>query len=203
MLATAFGIHSSVLCTVHQIHGTDILIVDGSSTTDFSRASCDSIIARRPGIAIGVLTADCVPIMLFDPEHRTVAAIHTGWKGAAGNLPGKTVRTMVDQVKTQPGKLVAAVGPSIGPCCYEVDERVFFAFSRHNDSWPKWAKAVSGNRWMLDLPQASVDLLIASGIRQENIVFFDICTCCHQNLFYSHRRDKGTTGRQISFIMLK
>jgi YfiH family protein len=203
ILARAFGLSSSGLFTVNQVHGDRVFIVDFPRGADFSRPSCDAIITDRPGIAIGVLTADCVPILLFDPDHRAAAAIHVGWKGTSRDLPGKTVRTMIDRFNTQPETLRAAVGPSIGPCCYEVDDRVYVAFSHRHDRWSRWAQVVSSGSWMLNLPQANIDLLVESGVLQENIELLDICTHCERDLFYSHRRDNGTTGRQIAFIMLK
>jgi YfiH family protein len=203
ILTGALGLQPSALVTVNQMHGDDILVIDSSLPEDISGTSCDAIITNRPGIAIGVLTADCVPTLLYDPDHRTIATIHSGWKGLAVDLPGKSIRTMIDRFRTQPESLIAAVGPSIGPCCYEVDDRVRAAFSDRDGNWPRWTRAVSSNRWMLNICQAIVDLLAKSGIRPENIGRLDICTHCREDLFYSHRRDGGMTGRQGSFIMLK
>lgn len=203
ILTSAFGLLPSVLLTVNQIHQADILIIDSPSPEDFSGASCDAIITDRPGIAIGVLTADCVPILLFAPESCTVAAIHVGWKGTALNLCGKTIRVMAEKFEAHPENLIVAVGPSIGLCCYEVDESLLSIFSQYNDSWHKWAEPSESGRWRLDLPRASIDLMTASGVRNENIAWFNTCTHCQENLFFSYRRDKGITGRQISFIMLK
>ncbi len=203
ILAGTFGLDPSTLLTVNQVHEADVLIVEGSASEDLSEASWDAIVTQRPGIAIGVLTADCVPILMFDPENVAVAAVHAGWKGTASDLLGKTIGTMVNRFRTRPERLRVGIGPSIGPCCYEVDDRVKSTFSCHNDSWPKWARAVSHDRWMLNLSRVNVDLLLESGIRPENMVRFDICTHCHPHLFYSHRRDGRRTGRQMAFIMLK
>ncbi len=203
ILTDAFGLSPSVLLTVNQVHEDGILVVDSAWPQDYSGASCDAIISDRPGLAIGVLTADCVPVLLFDPDHLTVAVIHAGWKGTSLDLPGNTVATMVDRFNTRPENLMAVVGPSIGPCCYEIDEPVYSVFSRRHDSRSKWTKGVSPSSWMLNLPQGNVDLLVESGVRRENVVLIDICTRCRRDLFYSHRGDRGTTGRQISFIMLK
>lgn len=201
ILKMALGLSPSALLTVNQVHGDDVLVIDSPPLVALSGASCDAIITDRPGFALGVLIADCVPILLFDPDHQAVAAIHAGWKGTASDLPGKVVRTMVDRFKTQPERLMAAVGPAIGSCCYEVDGRVYTAFSGRHSRWPEWAKEGSRESWMLNLPQANVDLLVDSGIRPEKIALFDICTHCQRDLFYSHRRDGGKTGRQIAFIM--
>ncbi|NIQ39547.1 MAG: peptidoglycan editing factor PgeF [Proteobacteria bacterium] len=203
ILTGAFGLQPSALVTVNQMHGDDILVIDSSLPEDVSMTACDAIITDRPGIAIGVLTADCVPTLVFDPDHLVIATIHSGWKGIAIDLPRKSIRTMIDRFRTQPESLIAAVGPSIGPCCYEVDDRVRAALSGRQGDWPRWTSEVSSNRWMLNICQAIVDLLRESGIRPENIGRVDICTRCQEDLFYSHRRDRGVTGRQGSFIMLE
>ena len=203
LLTRTFGLSSHVLQTANQVHGDTVLTIDSSSPEDPSRTCGDAMVTNRPGIAIGVLTADCVPILLFDPNHEAVAVLHAGWKGTARDLSGKTVRTMMDRFDTDPQALLAVVGPSIGSCCYEVDHAVWVAFSRHHDRWSRWATQVSDERWMMSLSRANIDLLVESGIRPKNIAIFEICTCCQGDLFYSHRRDDGQTGRQIAFIMLK
>ena len=203
ILATALGFSPSALLTVNQVHGDSILIIDSSSMRVLSGARCDAIVTNRPGIAISVLTADCVPILLADPDRKAIAVIHAGWKGTASDLPGKTVRTMADRFKTQPENLLVTAGPAIGPCCYEVDARVYAAFSHHKDHWAEWSRGASQNHWMLNLPLANIDLLVQAGVRRQNIHLFEICTHCQSEHFYSHRRDNGATGRQIAFIMLK
>jgi hypothetical protein len=203
VLTRAFGFPPSALLTVNQIHEDRILIVEAPDQEDFSRASCDAIVTNRPGIAIGVLTADCVPILILDPGRCIVAAIHVGWKGTALNLCGKTIRVMVERFGAHPENLLVAVGPSIGPCCYEVDEPVRSGFSQRYSYWREWAEPSGSDHWRFDLPRANRDLLVASGIGNENIARCHLCTDCHEDAFFSYRRDGGITGRQISFIMLK
>jgi len=203
ILADAFGLAPSVLLTVNQVHEDEIRIIDSPSPEDHSGAFCDAMITDRRGIAIGVLTADCVPILLLAPETCTIAAIHVGWKGTALNLCGKTIRVLAERFGADPENLMAAVGPSIGPCCYEVDEPLRSIFSQNNDFWDRWAQPSASGRWGLDLQRASIDHMTASGVRNENIVWFDVCTRCQEALFFSYRRDGGITGRQMAFIMLK
>jgi YfiH family protein len=203
ILARTLGFSPRSLVNVNQSHGDSILVIESGPLEDLSDAPYDAIVTDRRGTAIAVLTADCVPSLLFDPDHGVVAAIHAGWKGTASNIVGKTVQRMVERFDTEPEHLTAAVGPGIGPCCYEVDGQVSAGFSHHNDSWQAWAKRISRSHWMLDLPQANIDSLLASGLSMENMTLLTICTCCHGGLFYSHRREGGNTGRQIAFIMLK
>jgi len=203
ILMRTFGLLPSVLLTVNQVHGDSLLIIDSPLPPVLSEAAHDAIVTDRPGIAIGVLTADCVPVLLHDPERPAIAAVHVGWKGTALNLCGKTIQVFEERFGTRPENLLVAVGPSIGPCCYEVDEFVRRAFSRHEGRWQKWAKPQAPSRWRLDLPRANVDLMTSAGVSDENIVWFNACTHCREDLFFSHRRDGGVTGRQISFVMME
>jgi len=202
ILARAFDLPDSALTTIRQVHGDRVLIVDGSSE-NFSETLCDAIITDRPGIALGVLTADCAPILVFDAEGPSIAAIHVGWKGTALNLPGKVVAILVRRLGARPENLRAAIGPTIGPCCYEVDEAVRAAFLEHGHLWQNWAHESDEGRWKLNLGKANRDLLRSAGLRETNIVSIDLCTYCLGKFFFSFRRDKGMTGRQISWIMLR
>jgi hypothetical protein len=203
IVTRAFELPDSALTTVRQVHGDRVFIVDASSPDDLSKTPCDAIITDRPGIALGVLTADCVPILAFDPEGPSIAAIHVGWKGTALDLPGKVVAVMARRFGVYPENLRAAIGPSIGPCCYEVDEAVHAAFLRRGNLWKNWAHDSGEGRWQLNLAKANRDLLRAAGLHETNIVSIDLCSCCERALFFSFRREKGATGRQISWIMLK
>jgi YfiH family protein len=203
ILARAFDLPDSALLTVRQVHGDRILTVDTSSAEDFAETQCDAIITDRPGIALGVLTADCVPILLFAPDCGAIAAIHVGWRGTALNLSEKAVAGVARRFGARPENLRAAIGPCIGPCCYEVDETVRSVFLQHGDLWEEWANPSAEGRWKLNLAKANMDLLRAAGLRDKNIVAIDLCTHCQRELFFSFRRDKGMTGRQISWIMLR
>ncbi|MBW2057687.1 MAG: peptidoglycan editing factor PgeF [Deltaproteobacteria bacterium] len=203
ILTRAFGFSSRALVTARQIHGDDILVIDSASPEGFAGAPCDAMVTDRPGVAVAVLTADCLPLLLLDPVHRTVAAVHLGWKGTALNLCGKTVGLLRERFGARPECLLAAVGPSIGPCCYEVDESLRSSFTLEEHRWDHWARPSGSGRWKLDLQRANIDLMTDSGILEGNIVWFDICTRCREDLFFSYRRDGEMTGRQMAFIMLK
>lgn len=203
IFAKALGLDPATLLTASQVHGNNILVLESPDPRGFSESSCDAIVTDVPGILIGVLTADCVPILLFDSRHRAVAAVHVGWKGTALGLVEKTVATMIDQYDTDPREVLAAVGPSIGADCYEVDGRVRAAFSSYGGRWSRWARRISGKGWILNLAGANVDLLVGSGVPREKIVLFDICTHCEKDLFYSYRAESGRTGRQIASIMVR
>src|SRR3990170_5958516 len=119
-----FGFDASRLLTINQVHGNEVLIIKKPTKDTFtlSKTSADAIITNQCGIAIGVLTADCVPILLADPVKKIIGVVHAGWKGTAKGVVQKTVETMVKQFGSDKKALLAAIGPSIGSCCYKVDD---------------------------------------------------------------------------------
>jgi len=201
-LAQAFTIPRETFFPLRQIHGNDILVLDDREIRDgrVTPPEGDAVITDRPGLALCIRTADCVPILLLDPKRRVAAAVHAGWKGTAGKISIRTVEVMVDRFASVPADLVAAVGPSIGPCCYEVDEPVVAAMGGPDGAFFK--PAGREDRWMLDLPGLNEAQLVTAGLRPEGISHMDLCTACRPDLFFSHRRDGERTGRHVHFICL-
>jgi len=195
-----------------QVHGDNILFVD--EPQDVIKASSpspsvDAAITASRDIPLVVITADCLPILLYDAARSVAAVVHAGWKGTALNIAGKTIAAMTDRFGSDPGDIIAAMGPFIGPCCYEVDEKVvspFESFIKTNVSaWSKvFAPLASGkeDRWMFDLAGANLLQLDTAGIRRIHISLSPHCTSCRDDLFYSHRRDGEKTGRQGAIIMI-
>jgi YfiH family protein len=205
LLARTFGITQERLITVRQNHGSDILVIDAPND-DFSHfwgIEADAIVTNQPGIMIGVTVADCVPILLFDPKKKIIAAVHAGWQGTAARLTEKTVQGMVDVFGSRPENIQAAVGPCIGPCCYEVDQPVKDGFKNCGDTWNSIAEPAGTGKWRLDLALANRMQLEDAGLTIDAIQTAGQCVCCHKELYFSYRRDAGETGRQIGFIMLK
>lgn len=204
ILARTFGSRVEKLVTVNQVHGTDILVLDTPNPdySHFLKLECDGIITNQPKLMIGVSVADCIPVLLLDPVKRVVAALHAGWKGTAGQICKKGVETLVEMFDSHPRHILAAVGPGIGPCCYEVDAPVREAFAKSSD-WEFIATEISKERWGLDLAAANHRQLLAAGLAEENITLAGRCVSCEHDLFFSYRRDNGDTGRQMGFIMLK
>jgi polyphenol oxidase len=205
ILARAFGARADRLVTVNQVHGLDLLVIDTPNPdySHFLKLECDGIVTNQPGVMIGVCIADCVPLLLLDPQKKVVAVLHAGWKGTAGGIAGKGVETLIGLFGSDPADILAAVGPAIGRCCYEVDAPVWEAFAKSGAGLECFErKAVSG-KWGLDLATANCRQLLAAGVAETNIAATPMCVSCEHDLFYSHRRDKGETGRQMGFIMLK
>jgi YfiH family protein len=205
ILTRAFGIRAEMLVTVNQTHGVDLLVIDAPNPdySHFLKIECDGIVTNQPGVMIGVCVADCVPILLLDPKNMVVAALHAGWKGTAGDIAGKGVNAMADIFGSKPANILAAIGPAIGKCCYEVDAAVRDAFGRDSTSGVFLEKAQLPGKWQLDLETANYRRLLAAGLDESNIDVTGKCVACEHDLFYSHRRDNGETGRQMGFIMLK
>jgi len=205
LLARAFGITQDALVTVKQVHGNDILVINepNDDYSHFLGLEGDAIITNQPGVMIGVCVADCAPILLLDPEKQVIAAVHAGWQGTAAKLAAKAVAGMQSLFECNPAQLQAFIGPSIGKCCYEVDEPVRQAFKQGGISWDSCTEQSGAGTWRLDLAAANRDLLINAGIPADRIQVSEMCVSCLRELFFSYRRDDGETGRQMGFIMLK
>lgn len=205
LLARAFGVTQEALVTPRQVHGSDILVIN-ESNEDFSHflsVEGDAVITNQPNVMIGVCVADCAPILLSDPEKRVIAVVHAGWRGTAARLVAKTVAGMQSEFGSNPSHIHAAIGPCIKKCCYEVDEPVRKAFQQSGIDWNLCATANTSGKWQLDLAAANSELLQAAGLPLQAIQFSEQCVCCHSEQFFSYRRDKDESGRQMGFILLK
>jgi len=205
ILCSAFDIPEQNLVTVNQIHGNRLLIVD-EKTQDWrhgGKLEYDGIISAMPGVALGIKTADCVPVFLADRAKRVVGAVHAGWKGTSLEIAAKAVGVFIKEFGSTPANILAVIGPSIGPCCYEVDESVFHNFDNNQSRESFLIEGKKEGKWMLDLPAANRSQLLDAGVSPDNIFSADICTSCSGDTFFSHRGENGDTGRQINFIMLR
>lgn len=205
IMARAFGARVERLVTVTQVHGTDLLVIDTHNPdyAHFLKLECDGLITNQPGIIIGVCVADCVPILLLDPKKKVVAALHAGWKGTAGEIGKKGVEALVGMFGSRQGDILAAVGPAIGCCCYEVDAQVTEAFRKSGAGSECFDRKPEPGKWRLDLAAANYRQLLAAGLSETNIETTPLCVSCEHDLFFSFRRDGEETGRQMGFIKLK
>lgn len=164
----------------------------------------DAVVTRSSDVVLGILTADCAPIFIFDPQTGVCAAIHAGWRGTLGRIVERTAEAMVTHFGTRLDVCRVAIGPTIGPCCYEVGPDVLERFRRE---FPYAEDLISTptpqSRARLDLVNANVRQLLDWGFRREHIFVSGLCTACHPQLFFSHRRDsriKGRSGLMLSVI---
>ena len=204
-LADAFAIPLSQFLVLNQVHGDKIFVIEPQGSYFSSRAELDydAAVTNRPGVAICIKTADCVPVFIVDKVKKVIAVVHAGWRGSAAGISSKVVELFCKQYLSNPQDILAAIGPSIGICCYEVDSVAAEAFGAQKDSESFLFPAKAKNKWMLDLPEANRRQLLNCGIPEANVELSGYCTMCNQDLFFSHRGSGGVTGRQINFMMIK
>jgi YfiH family protein len=178
---------------VRQVHGARVVRAERAGPP---AEEADAVVSAARGVAACVSVADCVPVLLADPESGAVAAIHAGWRGTLAGAAAEGVAALASGAGASPERLLAAVGPSIGPCCYEVSDDLAARFLAALGV----AAVVEGARPRLDLWSANARLLAGAGLRPERIEVMGRCTACERDLFFSHRRDAGRTGRQMAFI---
>ena len=204
-LAAALDVSANRLVSVTQVHGRTVRVVTtaGEATggplgTD---ETADAIVSTDPGCAIAVYVADCVPILIADRRHRLVAAVHAGWRGTCAGVTTRALETIRD-LGVSPADLVVAIGPSIGPCCYQVDGRVRTAFLGMTPDAVAWFTEDGLERWKLDLWQANTDQLEAGGVPASAIHACRLCTADHLETCFSYRREGAGTGRLAAAIRI-
>jgi YfiH family protein len=221
----ALGAGEMQVMTLRQIHTDIVHRVDAAALSGKEAPQADALVTRERGVLLAVQTADCVPILLADPKNRAVAAIHSGWRGTLRRIAEKTVGRMQMEFGTRPADLIAAIGPGIGGCCYEVGSEVAREFDSQFPEARDWfdgpfdALAAGENdpNWLpwltmrppghppppprvnLDLMAANRAILTNAGVPAGQIVSSGFCTACRTDLFFSYRREK-TTGRLMTAI---
>lgn len=163
----------------------------------------DALVTNERNIALVTLYADCVPIFILDPNKKVIALAHAGWKGTVLKIGSKVIKTMIEEFSTDPQDCVVAIGPSIGKCCYEVDQVVIDQFNKYFTNPSKFVISKGDNKYMLDLWEANKSALEEIGILERNITIGKICTQCNHDILFSHRADRGKTGRMAGILQLR
>jgi polyphenol oxidase len=206
-----FGIAGMRVVRAKQVHGNGVLRVDAKliGRTGFpysladEPAEFDALITNLPGLALVVSTADCLPILIHDPVRRAVAAVHAGWRGTAKRIAVQALAAMREAYRTEAGDCRAAIGPGIRRCCFEVDAVVTEVMAGALPNWGRHATANRAGHWLLDIAGINRALLEAAGVGADRIEDVELCTSCRNDLFFSHRAEKGRTGRMMNFILLE
>ena len=207
----AFGIEPPQVVRVKQVHGDGILIVDAALARREGfpqvlldeRFEFDALVTNVPDLALVVSTADCLPLLIHDPVHEAAAAIHAGWRSTAKGIAAKAVRALGEAYGTDPADCRVAIGPGIRGCCFEVDRPVIDAMGGALPTWEAHARPSRAKHWRLDLAGVNRAILLEAGVCPERIEDLDLCTACRTDLFFSHRAEKGRTGRMMNLILLK
>ena len=221
LLQAALRAEDFTLAPLKQIHSDAIRLFCAAPAL---ACKGDASLTNRQGLLLAVQTADCVPILLVDPKKRAVAAIHAGWKGTLARIAGKAVGRMRLEFGSKPADLLAALGPSIGPCCYEVGAEFVtkftaqFADAAEYFDEPRTGDEPNPLQWLsmappghqppprnvhLDLPKANRRQLLAAGLRPQNILSTGLCTACRTDLFFSYRKEGALSGRLMSVIGIR
>lgn len=205
--ASAYGTHGRSNDTLVHAHLKHSVMVAEVTRKNYGQyvGPADGLITRERGCGLTMNYADCSPILLYDPKRRAIGLGHAGWKGAVLDFPRCLVFAMRSRYGSKPESLLAAVGPSIGPCCYQVSQNVISAVQSNFDDpeqllLPDDADDSDESRRRFDLPQANRQRLVEVGVRK--IEMSEYCTSCQSDLFFSHRRDHGHTGRFGVLLLL-
>ncbi|MEM7117470.1 MAG: peptidoglycan editing factor PgeF [Chloroflexota bacterium] len=197
-----FGRDTETAVHAHLVHGNDVVRVTSTNNGTWSKG--DGLITNEVGCALTMNFADCGSVFLYDPDQHAIGLGHAGWKGAVNDLPGAMVQAMVATFGSQPANLIAALGPSIGACCYEVDEPVISqvraACVEPETLLVDGPETKKNGRPYFDLPEANRRNLQRAGVGQ--IEMPGLCTGCRTDLFFSHRVERGKTGRFGSMFIL-
>jgi YfiH family protein len=198
-----------------QIHSNEVELLNSNDRGKgiYSRETAiqakDAFITQSTNICMAALFADCVPLYFFDPVHQAIGLAHAGWKGTVQEIAAVTIKMMQQHFNSQSHEIIAAIGPSIGICCFEVDEivmnKVWELFGREMlwniDDKPLYQKQKNG-KFLLNLQESNRQIMMKAGILPSHIEVTDYCTSCRTDLFFSHRKENGKTGRMVAWIGL-
>jgi YfiH family protein len=202
-VAQAIGVPLDDLLLVRQVHDAGVAVASRDRAAPWDRPEADAIISNDPDAAIAVRVADCVPILLADETGRHAAAVHAGWRGIAKRAVIAAVSAMQARYGVRPERLIAAVGPCIGPCCYEVGDSTRQAFreaGHHPSMIDKWFAPRAEGKFHLDLWQATRDELEGAGVSPDTIHIAELCTKTHADRFHSYRVQGDRAGRMAAVI---
>lgn len=205
-LCGAVGIDVSHLVLSHQTHTSNVRTVTredcGTGYIKPSFQDVDGLVTNQRGVAMVTQYADCTPLLFCDPVKRVAATSHAGWRGTVGLIGQVTVEKMVNEFGCQREDIIAAIGPCIGKCCYEVDDPVYDGLVKLPINLDGAVFPKGDGHYMLDLAEVNRRILVASGVKSENIDVADLCTCCNASKLHSHRATAGERGNLAAIIEL-
>lgn len=207
LICGAAGLEPDSLVLTNQIHGTRVYRAGSNDKgkgiiRDSDIKGVDGLYTMTPGVTLTTFHADCVPVFLFEPGIKAAALLHSGWKGTLSNIVSSLTERLNELPEYDAGKLIAVLGPSIGHCCFEVEDDVYCLFrEKYNNE--KYYVNISDTKWKVDLKGIITQQLKEAGLKEDNIHNCGICTKCRNDLFFSYRGDNGKTGSMAAFIQIK
>ena len=206
-MGEALGISAENMVISAQTHTVNVYNAteaDRGRGVTFERGytDVDGLLTDRPGVVLCTQYADCVPLFFADPVKRVVATSHAGWRGTAAGIARVTVERMASDYGCRPADIVAAIGPSIGRCCFEVDTPVYEAFSKVDVFDAECFEAKENDKFHIDLWEVNRRFMLSAGVKAGNITVTDLCTRCHPDVFWSHRATGGQRGSLAAFISI-
>ena len=199
LLSVLLGLPEQHIIMPHQTHGTTVCRIDVPPTETIE--ATDALMTDVPGLCIGVSTADCIPVLLYDEEHHAAAAVHAGWRGTVRRIVGEAVRAMHDAYGTEPAALQAVIGPGISLDSFEVGDEVYEQFAAAGFDMPAISRR--DDKWHIDLPSCNRLQLEAAGLVPAHIQMTGICTYQQYDRYFSARRLGIQSGRIFTGILLK
>jgi hypothetical protein len=189
---SSLGIDVATLAIPKQIHSNNIQIINTPSTYP----DCDGLITQTNDLALVITVADCLPVLLFDPQNDVITAVHAGWRGTVSQIVSRAVQQLINNFASDPEKILVFIGPGAGVCCYEIQEEVAAQFKNQH-------VALHDGKRFLDLKQINFHQLLEIGVQKQHIEVCRHCTICEPELFHSYRRDGNRSGRMMATISMQ
>jgi YfiH family protein len=202
--ARAMGFDPEALVTLRQVHSNRIVVfTEDGDPEAVCGTQADALITNRPQLPLGVITADCFPVLLIAPSRPVIGIVHSGRRGTAAEVVPTAVHRLCDRFGVQPGEVLVVIGPGIGGCCYEVDEASAAPFRARYSLGDGVLRPSRAHHFYLDLQHLIRLQLLALGVPSPHIWSADLCTACHPIWFYSYRREGARTGRMLNVAMIR
>lgn len=208
-LAAALKHDLDSVITPVQVHGNSVLAATSEFLRGGARGLCsimppaDGLVTNMPGLLLMIKIADCYPVFLVDARKQAVGLVHAGWRGTASGIVEQGIKALAQSFGSDPHHLLAGIGPGIGRCCFTVGSDVVNAFADRSTARKCWRERCAEGRYRFDLQGAIYAALRSCGLQEKNIELADACTYCRNDLFFSHRRDRGMTGRMAAVVGLR
>lgn len=208
LVSSAFDLDLANWVAGKQIHGDRIMVITGeergNGAKEYSTAleDTDALITNLSDVVLTSYCADCVTILLYDPRQKVIGIAHAGWRGTVERIGVKTLEKMQEVYGSSPKDCLIAIGPSIGPCCFEIDKKIVELWQKNFPNWPEVIRAKKPENWLINLWETNRRQFLEIDVPAEKITVSELCTFCGKDLFFSYRAEKGNTGRMAAFISL-